>query len=125
LSDVVAAEGAGRVVGAEDVDGVADALIELLTMPDAKQQMAPAFERVRARFAWERVAEPLVAFCQAPHHAADKAGAPMRGAGVIATPEPTPLWRLPARAWRIVQERGLVGLGAESASYVRWLITRL
>jgi glycosyltransferase involved in cell wall biosynthesis len=125
LSDVVAAEGLGRVVGSEDVEGVADALIELLSMPDAKRRMAPAFARVRAQFAWERVAAPLVTFCQAPRHAVDKASAPVRSAGVIATPEPTPAWRLPARAWRIVKERGLVGLGAESASYVRWLITRL
>jgi glycosyltransferase involved in cell wall biosynthesis len=125
LGDVVAAEGLGRVVSPEDVDGVADALIELLSMPDAKQHMAAAFARVRERFAWERVAAPLVAFCQAPYHAADKAGPARHRPGVIATPEPTPVWRLPARAWQIVRERGLGGLGTEALSYIRWLVTRL
>ena len=125
LSDVVAAEGLGRVVACEDVDDVADALIELLSMPDAKQQVAPAFARVRERFAWERVAAPLIAFCRTPHHAADKAGSEAYRPGVITVPQPTPVWRLPARAWRIVGERGLSGLGREAASYVRWLVTRL
>jgi len=125
LSDVVATEGLGRVVACEDVDDVANALTELLSMPDAKQQRAPAFARVRERFAWERVAAPLLAFCRMPHHAADKAGSEAYRPGVITVPQPTPVWRLPARAWRIVGERGLRGLGMEVASYVRWLVTRL
>jgi glycosyltransferase involved in cell wall biosynthesis len=125
LSDVVAAEGLGRVVGCEDVEGVAEALIELLSVPDAKQRLAPAFERVREQFAWERVAAPLVAFCRTPHRAADRAGVETHHPGVIVTPEPTPVWRLPARAWRIMRERGLGGLGMEALSYVRWLVTRV
>jgi hypothetical protein len=87
--------------------------------------MAPAFARVRARLAWERVAAPLLSFCRTPRHAADKADSEAYRPGVITVPQPTPVWRLPARAWRIVGERGLGGLGKEAASYVRWLVTRL
>lgn len=113
LSDVVAAEGLGRVVGFEDVEGVSDALIDLLSMPDAKRQMAPAFARVRERFAWERVAAPLVTFCQAPHYAADKTvRVPQEGR--------TPYWRLPGRAWQILREEGVAGVAREARSYARW-----
>jgi hypothetical protein len=124
LSEVVAREELGHVVDFEDVDGVAAALIELLSLQDVKTSFAPAFARVAERFAWERVAEPLVAFCRAPWFAADKGEDTSIHTGVITMPEPTPVWRLPVRAWQILHRRGPAGLWREIVSYVRWSMAR-
>jgi glycosyltransferase involved in cell wall biosynthesis len=71
LAELVDELDLGMVVAPGDVDGWANALLELSVLPDRRQHFAPAFEQARERLHWERVLEPLVRFCRAPRHAAD------------------------------------------------------
>ncbi len=123
LSEIVAQEGLGRVTECQDVDGVAVALIDLLQI--SKTQYAPAFAHVAERFSWQRVVEPLIEFCRHPHHAPDLAFATPVAPGVMITPEPTPAWKLPGKAWQALRQRGVKGLGKEILSYARWQVSRL
>jgi glycosyltransferase involved in cell wall biosynthesis len=54
----------GRLVNAQDVGGVAQALQELLETD--KQMMDTAFELARKQLNWKRVVEPLLEFCRNP-----------------------------------------------------------
>lgn len=67
---VVERYGLGRVVGVQDVTGVAAAILELLAGPRAA--FAPAFVHAREDFTWERCAQPLIEFCRAPRLAPDR-----------------------------------------------------
>lgn len=59
----------GCVVLPEDVEGFAQAVVSMLREPHSHVE---GFEKARVDFAWERVIEPLVAFCKAPRIAPDK-----------------------------------------------------
>jgi hypothetical protein len=124
LSEVVAQEHLGVVTECGDVDGVAEALIALLSSVDAKVARAEAFARATARYAWERVARPLIAFCHEPRFAADKGLDGMAGARTLSAPKATPLTRLPLKAWRVLREGGPKGLWEEMLSYARWALSR-
>ena len=124
LGEVVAEEDLGIVTDCGDVDGVAEALIALLSSADAKAVRAEAFARASARYAWERVAEPLVAFCHDPRFAADKRPDGKAGAGIARAPEATPLYRLPLKAWRLLKQGGPTRLWEEMRSYVHWALSR-
>ncbi len=65
-SDLVAQYGLGRLVAFEDVDGVAEALLDVLAQPRAT--WVGRFPDVQAQLTWERAAEPLVRFCRAPYY---------------------------------------------------------
>ncbi len=125
LGEIVAQEGLGAVVDSEDVSGVAEALIALLSEPDAKARLSDRFSRVAESYAWERVAEPLVSFCRQPQFATDRRGGTAAQVEVLTTPEPTPVWRLPIRAWHILRQDGVGGVWKEALSYLRWLMIRL
>lgn len=114
LSRLVADEGLGAVVAAQDVAGVRDALLRLLAQPDLRAQTAPRFAAVRANLTWERAVEPLLAFCRAPYRAAD--------AVAFVAPEARP--SLPQRAWQVLRRRGLTGLWNETRAYVRWRLRK-
>jgi len=120
LSEVVDREGLGRVVAAGDVDGLAAAILELLDTQDLRARLAPAFDRVRAQYAWQRAAEPLLAFCRAPHPAAD-AGTRLAGepAGLVAVPPPW--WRLPLRAIEYLRAGGVRYVWQGLRLYGRWI----
>ena len=60
----------GLEVADGDVDGVAQAIQQLLDQPPALYQAR--VEAARRALTWERAVAPLIAFCQAPWHAADK-----------------------------------------------------
>ncbi len=70
--DLVAQHGLGRLVAFEDVDGVAEALLDVLAQP--RETWEARFSTLRVQLRWERAAEPLVRFCQAPYYAADRTG---------------------------------------------------
>ncbi len=69
--DVLAQElektGAALTVEAGAVEAVAQALNTLLDDPDTRSVRAAAFDRLRARYAWEQVTRPLKQFCHAPY----------------------------------------------------------
>ena len=98
LAEVVAAHGLGHVVRCGDVDGVVEAILDLLDDPQARTRRRTAFAAVAAQYAWPRVAAPLLAFCRNPHLAPDKARPRL-------TPYPTADWSLElARAKGRVRE---------------------
>jgi len=68
--DLMAQSSLGRLVAFEDVDGVAEALLDVLAQP--RTAWEPRFGELRAQLTWERAAAPLVEFCRAPYFAADK-----------------------------------------------------
>jgi glycosyltransferase involved in cell wall biosynthesis len=69
-SELVEAYGLGEIVEYEDVEMVSRALLKLLDV--GLLRLVGAFDRARRALTWERVAAPLVAFCQNPQRAADK-----------------------------------------------------
>ncbi|WP_129633362.1 glycosyltransferase family 4 protein [Candidatus Oscillochloris fontis] len=72
LADTVVAQGLGYAVGIGDVDGFAQALLDLTSSPDPRGRYAATFDAVRAQFTWSRSLEPLVNFCRQPYAAADR-----------------------------------------------------
>ncbi|MDO9396264.1 MAG: glycosyltransferase, partial [Herbiconiux sp.] len=73
FGDLVAAEGLGAAVPERDVDALAAALEKVLYDPRATKAARAAVKRVRERFYWSRVLEPLLAFCRDPEPAPDRA----------------------------------------------------
>ncbi|HQE92795.1 MAG TPA: glycosyltransferase [Anaerolineae bacterium] len=62
--DLVARQDLGRLVDFEDVEGVAQALLDVLAQPRATWE--ERFAEARAPLTWERAVEPLVQFCHHP-----------------------------------------------------------
>jgi glycosyltransferase involved in cell wall biosynthesis len=71
LGALVAARGAGSVVGEEDVDGYTRALAEQLDDPERRAVTASAARAMAAGFVWDVVAGPLIDFCAAPRRSPD------------------------------------------------------
>lgn len=98
-SDLLAGHGLGVVVPVGATATVAAAIDRLLSEP--RGERAAAFAAAREALSWERAAEPLVRFCQAPVHAPDRAGEMQGGEAYV---DPT----LPLRAerdyWRSLAE---------------------
>jgi len=121
LSEQVEAEGLGRVVEPGDVVGVVRAILDLVDTPDLRAAYRPRFERVAAAYRWDVVTRPLIEFCAAPHLAPDK---PYRHGASAFDLGPTPLWRLPGKAWRALKIGGVSGLHRQVHRYLRWLLNR-
>ncbi len=109
ISEWVARDNLGRVVAAEDVDGVRQMLLTLLDAPDFRARAAPRFEQIRAQLRWSQVSAPLLAFCTEPYHSADWYSR--------ATPAPPSVL---SRAWRVLRTRGIRQLARETNSYLAW-----
>ena len=73
LATKIEGAGLGLAVGAGDIAGVAAAVDQILEMPRTAERQQ-AFQEQRSALAWDRVAEPLVEFCQAPRRAPDREG---------------------------------------------------
>ena len=69
---LVGVEGLGASVPEQDVGALVDALERYLYDEEAIAAARRKVGVVRERFTWTRVLEPLVAFCRAPVHAADR-----------------------------------------------------
>jgi glycosyltransferase involved in cell wall biosynthesis len=75
-SDLVAQYQLGSVVGYEDVDAVASAVLSILARDE--DMTSNAFGHARQALNWEVVARPLINFCQRPYFAADRVAQPQR-----------------------------------------------
>ncbi|MCB0117178.1 MAG: glycosyltransferase family 4 protein [Caldilineaceae bacterium] len=75
-SDLVAQHNLGTVVGYEDVDSVASAILAELARDDAT--ISASFAQARQALNWEVVARPLIEFCRNPYFAADRSAHPHR-----------------------------------------------
>lgn len=71
ISEVVAANNLGVVVGYQDVDAIAHALCQLTD--EGAEVRAAHFAEARTHLTWERCVQPLVDFCRHPQRAADRA----------------------------------------------------
>ena len=71
FAELVAAEGLGVVVPAQDVAALEAALERALFDDEFVASVRKNVERVRQRFLWERSLEPLVEFVRSPHLASD------------------------------------------------------
>jgi glycosyltransferase involved in cell wall biosynthesis len=66
MAELVGANGLGRVVGYEDADGLAEAIMELAKDAVENARCRDAVSRVRGEFTWEKVCEPLNRFLANP-----------------------------------------------------------
>jgi glycosyltransferase involved in cell wall biosynthesis len=69
-SEWVEQYGLGAVVDYEDVQGVSEAIVRLLSAP--RESFRERFEQARRQRSWEQCAQPLVRFCTHPRRAPDK-----------------------------------------------------
>jgi len=120
LSQLVSTYGLGTVVDYEDVSQLTEALLDLLQMPDAKASLQDNFARVAQSLTWERVAEPLLRFCNSPRKAPDT--------DFIEDPQVAMAirgdYRHPqsylGKAWIVLKRRGPVAFAKEVRSYLWW-----
>ena len=71
FADLVATEDLGVVVPERDVEALATALEAVLFDDERRLRWRANVARVRERFAWSSVLEPLVEFCASPRRAPD------------------------------------------------------
>ncbi|AXH35343.1 glycosyltransferase [Humibacter sp. BT305] len=73
FGDLVRAEGLGAAVPERDVSALAAGLERVLYDSEAAAEARAAVARVRERFVWDHVLEPLLDFCRDPRPAPDRA----------------------------------------------------
>jgi hypothetical protein len=117
FADLVRDEGLGIVVPANDVDALADALTTVLTDSTAAEGFRANVARVRERYTWPVVLEPLVRFIAEPQHAADyvpgRDRMGVRGGRTRRTAGPAHSVRM---AWHHLRHSGVRGLAARVRS---------
>jgi glycosyltransferase involved in cell wall biosynthesis len=73
FADLVEQHGLGLTVPPEDVPALAAAIERLLDDEVMRGASRSALRGLAARMRWSQVTQPLLRFCLAPHHAADRA----------------------------------------------------
>lgn len=113
FADLVAAEGLGVVVGAEDPTALAEALERVLYDEEFAAQARARIAVVRERFVWERALAPLVRIAAEPRRAPDVDAAGGRDAlaaasGLVAESDGRPGLRRDIRmAWHHLRHGGV------------------
>ena len=69
-SALIESERLGRIAPFGDAVALARHLTELIRRPETRAEMRDNIRRVKRRFHWDRVLEPLVRFCREPRRAA-------------------------------------------------------
>jgi len=121
LSEEVAQFDLGKVVSSGDVDHLSRVLLGLLETPDLRQRYKSNFNRIKAKYEWETVVQPLIKFCEAPYFAADKAylnHIPLVESGVSSW------WTLPHKILRTARLYGLAELFHKTQEFIRWKLQR-
>ncbi len=72
LSELVVGSQLGKVIPPGDEQGAMEAILGLLDTPNLKESYRPRLAEAAARYRWDVVTEPLVAFCREPRLAPDK-----------------------------------------------------
>jgi glycosyltransferase involved in cell wall biosynthesis len=103
FAELIEREGLGLTVPAEDPEALEEALYRLLSDWQLGERCRAQVERVRDRFRWSAVLEPLVAFCRDPRPAPDLTAAhapatPHPGPSPVAVADETPAVPVPAPA---------------------------
>jgi glycosyltransferase involved in cell wall biosynthesis len=116
FAELVAAEGLGVVVPAQDVPALEAAIERVLFDETFAAEARTNLERVRQDFIWERALAPLVEFVRAPHRAADQEGGRVnRSAGGRRRKPFGPLHDL-RMAWHYLRAEGPAGVVRRVAS---------
>jgi glycosyltransferase involved in cell wall biosynthesis len=71
FAELIGREGLGRVVEPEDVEGLEQAIYDLLSDPAVSAACRTNVERVRRSYEWPTTLEPLLRFCRNPARAQD------------------------------------------------------
>jgi GT2 family glycosyltransferase len=130
LASLVEAHDLGKTVVAEDVAGVREGLLSLLNTPNLRAAVGARLAQVARQFEWERVAQPIVEFCQSPYRAPDRfrpqPDAPTATAPTPMTAQvlPTPLWKLPLKGWRYLKQGGIPLAWRMATTHFRWRMAR-
>lgn len=118
-AEIVQEYGVGRVVGYEDAEGLAGAILEMLDIPDLRDRLASRFAPLVERYRWGNCVRPLVKFCHAPRKAPD-----WRLGAVKQIPhrrEGWSTWRIRMeKGRRILRERGIRALWREIKGFATW-----
>ncbi len=119
--DVISAElvhlNLARTVKAGDVEGIAQATVEMLNDTTLRQRYQANIDNIISKYQWETVTKPLIEFCANPYLAPDKAyihNIPTMEVG------PTQYWKLPQKAWQAYKNNGLVGFLWQLGRYITW-----
>lgn len=115
---LVAAENLGVSVPVGDVGAMRDALIHLLTDPEAAARARRSVERVAESFRWRHTLVPLLEFCAAPYPADDHRGLSAHAGRTSPTSVVRRDLRAAARVFRTHGVRGVV-------RKLRWRAARL
>ncbi|MFQ6016422.1 MAG: glycosyltransferase [Anaerolineae bacterium] len=129
MAELIERHDLGRTVAVQDVEGLVEALLELLSLPDLRQRYRSKFQKVARQFAWSRVIEPLANYCREPKRAADR----QKGDISIATNElwrttdiaslPYPRGSLLSKAWYSLRYEGPGLFLRRLKSYLRWVLS--
>lgn len=74
LAEMVQRRGLGRTVGAADVEGWKRAILELAGAPDERAEIRNKLRDLATEYHWEKVAEPLIRYCERPYRTASMPG---------------------------------------------------
>ncbi|MGE3619117.1 MAG: glycosyltransferase [Acidimicrobiia bacterium] len=120
--------GAGQVVPAEDVDALEAALERLLTDDELARSQAQGSRALGEALRWQRVLEPLLAFCRAPARAPDLLDDLLcelaRTDLVVVTSTRSRLRHDWYAFWHILGQEGVRGIAARALKRVRRLADR-
>jgi hypothetical protein len=117
LSERLASLELAQLVSAGDVEGVADAILSMLSNPSLRVDSASTFRRMAARYRWDVVLRPLVEFCMDPYLAPDKSYLRLGGRPTGMQDSP---WRLVRTAWRALRLGGISDLIRLGSQRLRW-----
>lgn len=96
FADLVSHEDLGKVVLPGDAEGWKQAIFSLTVSGAERQAIRSRLSALRARFHWDKVAEPLAGYCRKPYHTRRLSGFKM-GLSRFLTAVYGRLLRLPAR----------------------------
>lgn len=127
LSEVVAAEGLGRIVPPGDADAVAEAILSMLAEEGLRSRLAPDFARVAGRFTWEEVTKPLVRYLLDPVYSDDRRRSavvprdcPSTEESAVEGTERISLRTLSSKAWRRLRSGGVRAIWWDFQNFAEW-----
>lgn len=124
--DVMSAElvqwSLGRTVKVGDVEGVAQAVLEMVNDRSLRQRYQANRDQIVSTYHWETVARPLVEFCAQPHFSPDRAYLQHTPVTEVGS---TQYWRLPQKAWNSYKTSGLGGFWWQFNKYIAWKLKTL
>lgn len=92
FAELIALEGLGLTVPAQDVECLEEALFRVLDDEMLRKSSREALSRVAGEFAWSEVLAPIIAFCNAPRRAADMTDPEMRSSLWMPDEQKWDLW---------------------------------